>query len=83
MERMSKIKPDNMKAGKKVTMIATWPATNWFFASIEINNPMPSAAAINSAEASSNTQSEPCRGTSNTQSAIATVNSMPPMPRTK
>ena len=50
---------------------------------MEISRPMASATSMNSAELASSTQKEPRRGTSNSQVASATVNSMPPMPSTK
>ena len=83
MLSMSNTKPDRMKAGRKVAMMAIWPATNWLRATPEISSPMPSAASMNRAEAAVSTRSEPRSGTSNRTTAIATEAAMPPMPSTK
>ena len=83
MARISNRKPERMKAGRKVTTMAICPATNWFFAAMEISSPMPSATSMKSAPETSSSHSEPRSGTSNSQTASSTVNSRPPMPSTK
>ena len=42
MLRISNTKPESMKAGRKVTIIAIWPATNWFLATVEMSRQIPS-----------------------------------------
>ena len=77
---MSKMNPDRMNAGRNVAMIATWPATNWFFVTVEISSPIPSAASRNSEDAANNKTSDPRNGTPNNHTPIATDNAMPPVP---
>ena len=63
--------------------MATWPATNWLRASVEMVSPMPSAASRKRLEHAHSTQNEPRSGTSKSHTAMATVRSMPPVPSTK
>ncbi len=80
---MSNWNPESMKAGRNVTMMATWPATNWFLATVEMSRPIPSAESRKSEEAPSSTQSEPRSGTSNISVAMTADRPMPPIPSTK
>ena len=45
MLRKSNRKPDSIIAGRNVTSIVTWLATNWLLSADEINRPMPSATS--------------------------------------
>jgi ABC-2 type transport system permease protein len=80
---MSKMNPESRKAGRKVAMMAIWPATNWLRASVEIVRPMPSAASRNRLAQPQSSQNEPRSGTPNRPTASPTVSSMPPVPSVK
>ncbi len=83
IERMSKTKPERMKAGRKVTTMAIWAATNCSRAIEEMRSPMPRATSMKAAEPSASRAKSPRKGTWKRPIAIATVSAMPPMPRTK
>ncbi len=83
MELMSKMKPDRIKAGKNVTMMATCPATNWLFATTDIRRPIERAVTRKSEDPAKRTHKEPLKGTRNNHVAMITDSVIPPIPMMK
>ena len=81
---MSNRKPERMKAGRKVAMIAIWPATNWLRATLDIKQAHAECSEQEKSRGGSEQRGpSPCSGTPKSHTAIATEAAMPPMPSTK
>ena len=77
------VRPEPFYDARYLIPISGMVLGNCLRANVEIRSPIPRATSMKRAEARSRTQKDPCRITPNCQRAMATLSSIPPMPRMK